>query len=236
MVEPAFVPGERLLFFSSSKENHPVKALRAALRIIGDAKRPYVILNLVYYGLVACGVTYAAFDRSIQQSLLENVDNALTAGPLAAVAEAYRAEQVVLAVGLTVGINLAVGSFASITLPSLIIPFSGLLVAGIRAVTWGLLFSPQSVSELSPGEALTGVLFVVLVILEGQGYILAAMGAYLQGRAFLWPQRAGATGHRQGYWRGLKDAARIYLLVALVLLVAAVYEVWFAVAAAPGLR
>lgn len=213
-----------------------MKPMRAALDTIRDAKRPYVILNLVYYGLVACGMAYTAFDRSIQQSLLEAVGSALTSGPLATVAEAYGTEQVVVAVGLTVGINLAVGSFASITLPSLIIPFSGLLVAGIRAVTWGLLFSPQSVSGVSSGEALTGVLFVVLVILEGQGYILAAMGAYLQGRAFLWPERVRATGHRQGYWRGLKDAARIYLLVALVLLVAAVYEVWFAVAAVPALR
>jgi len=213
-----------------------VKALRAAVHAIKDAKRPYVILNLIYYGLVACGMAYAAFDRSIQQSLLEAVGNALTTGPLATVAEAYGTEQVAVAVGLTVGINLAVGSFASITLPSLIIPFSGLLVAGIRAVTWGLLFSPQTVSGVTSAEAVTGVLFVVLVILEGQGYILAAMGAYLQGRAFLWPQRVGATGHRQGYWRGLQDAARIYLLVALVLLVAAVYEVWFAVAAVPALR
>lgn len=213
-----------------------MKALRTAVQAIRDAKRPYLILNLVYYGLVACGMAYAAFDRSVQQSLMEAVGNALTAGPLATVVEAYSAEQVVLAVGLTVGINLAVGSFVSITLPSLIIPFSGLLVGGIRAVTWGLLFSPQSVSGVSSGEALTGVLFVVLVILEGQGYILAGMGAYLQGHAFLWPQSVGATGHRQGYWRGLKDAARIYILVALVLLVAAVYEVWFVVAAVPALR
>lgn len=213
-----------------------MNALRAAVRTIRDARRPYVIINLVYYGLVACGMAYAAFDRSIQQSLLEAVGGALTEGPLATVVEAYTAQQVLLAVGLTVGINLAVGSFASITLPSLVIPFSGLLVAGIRAVTWGLLFSPQSVAGAGPGDVLTGGLFVLLVILEGQGYVLAAMGAYLQGRAFLWPRRTGATGHRQGYWRGLKDEARLYLLVALVLLVAAVYEVWFAVAAVPALR
>jgi hypothetical protein len=181
-------------------------------------------------------MAYAAFDRSVQQSLLETVGTALTEGPLATVAEAYGTEQVVVAVALTVGINLAGGSFASITLPSLIIPFSGLLVAGIRAVTWGLLFSPQSVSGVTSGEAVIGVLFIGLVILEGQGYILAEMGAYLQGRALLWPQRVGAIGHRQGYWHGLKDEARSYVLVALALLVAAVYEVWFAVAAVPALR
>jgi hypothetical protein len=213
-----------------------MKALRGAVRTIKDARQPYVILNLVYYGLVICGMAYAAFDRSVQEYLMESVGSALTEGPLATVAEAYNTEHVLQAIGLTLGINLAVGSFASITLPSLVIPFSGLLVAGVRAVTWGLLFSPGSVAGIGPGEVVIGALFVVLVILEGQGYILAAMGAYLQGRAFLWPQSAGATGHRQGYWHGLKDEARVYLLVALVLLVAAVYEVWFAVAAVPALR
>jgi hypothetical protein len=213
-----------------------MKTLRGAVRTIKDARRPYVILNLVYYGLVVCGMAYAAFDRSVQEYLMESVGGALTEGPLAAVAEAYNPEHVLRAIGLTVGINLAVGSFASISLPSLVIPFSGLLVAGVRAVIWGLLFSPQNVAGIGPGEVVIGALFVVLVILEGQGYILAGMGAYLQGRAFLWPQSAGAIGHRQGYWHGLKDEARVYLLVALVLLVAAVYEVWIAVAAIPGLR
>lgn len=222
--------------FLVGKEGGGLKALHGAVHAIRDAKRSYVVSNLVHYGLVACGMAYAAFDRSVQQSLLETVGTALTEGPLATVAEAYGTEQVVVAVALTVGINLAGGSFASITLPSLIIPFSGLLVAGIRAVTWGLLFSPQSVSGVTSGEAVIGVLFIGLVILEGQGYILAEMGAYLQGRALLWPQRVGAIGHRQGYWHGLKDEARSYVLVALALLVAAVYEVWFAVAAVPALR
>jgi hypothetical protein len=78
-------------------------------------------------------------------------------------------------------------------------------------------------------------LFIVLLILEGQGYVLATLGGYLQGRAFLWPQSVGATKRGQGYWYGVKEQARIYLLVVVVLLVAAVYEVWFALAAVPAL-
>lgn len=113
-----------------------MKVLHDAVRTIKDARRPYVILNLVYYGLVVCGKAYAAFDRPLQEYLMESVGGALTEGPLAAVAEAYGAQQAVQAIGLTLGINLAVGSFLSITLPSLVIPFSGLLVAGVRAVAW----------------------------------------------------------------------------------------------------
>jgi hypothetical protein len=147
---------------------------------------------------------------------------------------AYTEGQVLTAVALTVGINLLIGSFVTITLPSLIVPFSGLVMGGIRAALWGLLFSPQF-QGAGPGEIVAGLLIAVLILLEGQGYVLALLAAYVQGRAFLWPERVGADGHREGYWFGLKQSARIYLLIALVLLVGAVYEVLFTVVALPRL-
>jgi hypothetical protein len=45
----------------------------------------------------------------------------------------------------------------------------------------------------------------------------------------------GAAGRLEGYWYGEREQARIYLLVALVLIVAAVYEVLLAVVALPAL-
>jgi len=62
------------------------------------------------------------------------------------------------------------------------------------------------------------------VILEGQGYILAILGSYVQGEAFLHPQSVGVVGHRQGYLEGARRTALLYVLVAIVLVVAAVYE------------
>jgi hypothetical protein len=134
-----------------------------------------------------------------------------------------------------VGINLAVASFITITLPSLVIPFSGLLMLVVRALLWGVLFTPQTLSGIGAADLVAGLLIAVLAFLEGQGYVLAALGAYLHGRAFLWPDSLGAESHRAGYWRGLKLQARIYVLVALVLLIAAIYEVAVAVFALPAL-
>jgi hypothetical protein len=62
------------------------------------------------------------------------------------------------------------------------------------------------------------------LILEGQAYILAILASYVQGVAFLRPQSVGVAGHRQGYFEGAKRTARLYVLVAIVLAVAAVYE------------
>ena len=212
-----------------------MKAIRSALSVLGESRRAYVTLNLVYYGLVVCGMVFTAFDRSVQRELLAAVGNALTQGPLAGVASAYTTGQIILAIALTFVINLAVASFVSITLPSLIVPFSGLLVGLVRAVTWGLLFSPPTLA-VGGREAAMGLLIAILLILEGQGYVLAMLAAWVQGQAFLSPQSVGAADRGQGYLVGIKRALRLYLLVALVLAVAAVYEAVVAIVIIPGLR
>lgn len=197
--------------------------LRKAFQTLGENWRAYLALNLGYYGLVVAGMLFAALNREVHQSLLDAISEGLNQGMLAGVLEAYSQGRLLQAIGLTFTVNLFLGSLAEITLPSLVIPFSGMLVGVLRAVLWGLLFSPGA-----PGFSDIGLLpalFVTgLLLLEGQGYVLAMLAAYVQGRAFLFPASVGATGHAQGYWEGVKRAALVYMLVVIVLAVAAVYE------------
>ena len=202
---------------------------------IRKSKRTYVFLNVAYYGLVICGMVATAADPSLNKTLTAAVGESLSEGPLAPVWDAYSSQRVLQAAALTIAVNLVVGSFATITLPSLIVPFSGLLMAVVRALLWGVLFSPRSVTGIGLVEAVAGLSIAVLVFLEGQGYVLAALGAHLHGVAFLFPRSTGADGHLQGYWKGVKTQARIYVLVLLILLIAALYEVVIAVFAIPAL-
>jgi len=197
-----------------------MKAILSALRIIRQFRRAYIVLNLAYYGLVVFGMICVAFNPSLQQLLLDAVGSAFNEGPLSTVAAAYSGGQVLLAIVFTFVVNLTIASFLWITLPSLVIPFSGLLTGACRAVLWGLLFSPSS-----PEMRIVMIPHSLTLILEGQAYILAMLAAYVQGRAFLWPATVDATTHTQGYWAGVKRSVRLYLLVAIVLAVAAVYEV-----------
>ena len=196
-----------------------MKVIQSALEAIKEFRRAYIVLNLVYYGLVVCGMVYVAFNPSLQQSLLELVGSAFTEGPLSAVGSAYSSGQVLQAMVLTFVVNLFLGSIAVITLPSLVIPFSGLLMGAYRAVLWGLLLSPTT-----PELRLVMIPHSLVLILEGQAYILAMLAAYVQGRAFLWPRSVGAATRRQGYGLGVKRSVRIYLPVVLLLAVAAIYE------------
>ncbi len=182
-------------------------------------RRAYITLNIIYYGLVALGMAYVSANPAVQQALVEQVGSAFTEGPLSAVGGAYGGGQILAAMALTFVVNLVLGTVLVIGLPSLIIPFSGILMGVYRAVLWGLMLSPSH-----PGLRLAMIPHSLTLLLEGQAYIVAMLAAYVHGRAFLWPKSAGVEGHGRGYVEGLKRGLRLYLLVTLLLLVAAVYE------------
>jgi hypothetical protein len=194
--------------------------IRSAWQLVKENRRAYIAINAAYYGLVAVFMIYAAFNQSLQRMLLEQVGAGFTSGPLSLVGEAYSNAKVLPAIGLTFVVNLVLGSFAEITIPSLVIPFSGLLMGVVRAILWGLILSPAE-----PSLRMVMIPHSVTLILEGQGYILALLAAWIHGRAFLWPRTAGVEGHIAGYVEGLKRTGRLYVLVVLVLAVAAIYEV-----------
>jgi hypothetical protein len=123
------------------------------------------------------------------------------------------------AILLTFVVNLFLGSLLTITIPSLIVPFSGLLMGVFRAIVWGLLLSPAE-----PKFRGAMIPHSLTLLLEGQGYILAMLAAYVLGRALIWPSSVGVETHAGGYVAGLKQTGSLYVLVTLFLAVAAVYE------------
>ncbi|HUW58857.1 MAG TPA: hypothetical protein VMZ92_19630 [Planctomycetota bacterium] len=91
--------------------------MRGAFTVIGRHRRAYVVLNVVFYGLVVCGMVVAAVNPALQQSLIESVRSSLAKGPLAPLARAYKEGNVLTAMLLTFLVNLAGGAFLSITVP-----------------------------------------------------------------------------------------------------------------------
>jgi hypothetical protein len=197
-----------------------MKLIKSAWEIVKNNRRPYIILNIIYYTLVIVFMAYAAFNPDLQKALMDAAGATFMTGPLSFVGKAYVNAEVLKAILVTLFINLFVGSLGSITLPSLIIPFSGLLVGVYRAAMWGLILSPAS-----PDLRLVMIPHSITLLIEGQAYILTMLAAYIHGRSFLWPRTVGLEGHWKGYVEGMKLSARLYALVILTLVVAAVYEV-----------
>jgi hypothetical protein len=194
--------------------------LKSAWGLVQENQQAYILLNIIYYGLVVIGMIYVAFDQELQKELMNLVGADFMTGPLFFVGQAYVNAQVLTAILATFFVNLFIGSFGTITLPSLVIPFSGFLIGIYRAVLWGILLSPAN-----PDMRLIMIPHSLTLIIEGQAYILALLAVYLQGRAFLLPQSVGLESRVQGYLEGLKRTGKIYLLVVLTLAIAAIYEV-----------
>lgn len=205
-----------------------MKLLSGGFSLVRTHRRAFFVLHLLYVGLVACGMLYAWQQPEVYAELRQGVGEAIK-GPLSPVADAYVGGRLLLAIGLTFLVNLVGGSFVSITLPSLVVPFSGLAVGCLRAFLWGLIFSPGNYNV----NAVMWGLTLLLLFLEGEAYILTMLAACIQGKSFLRPSTAGVTTHWQGYRAGVRQTVAIYPLIVLQLITAAVYEATMAIVLRP---
>lgn len=211
-----------------------MKAYREAFLLIKNNRWTFIGLNIVYFSIVVLGMFLVRSKPDLQKELLALVSQAFGSGPMQYVTGAYTNGQIINAIAFTFIINVFLGSFIAINLPSMIIPFSGFLMGGLRAMVWGFLFSPD-LSDLTPLKILAGMGIALLILFEGEGYVLALFAAYLHGRAWLIPASVEAHTMRDGYMIGLQRTIRTYLLVISMLLIAAIYEVILAILILPAL-
>ncbi len=190
-----------------------------AIAVVKQYWKTYVVVNVLYYGLTLACMIYVSTNPAVQQALMASAQAGFTSGPLAFVGEAYSGGQVIWTSFVTFLVNLILGTAIEITLPSLIIPFIGLLMGVLRAILWGLMLAPTT-----PEMAKMMIPHSLTLILEGQAYILALLAVFVQGKAFLFPKSEGTPSHIEGYKIGLVKTAKLYVLVIAFLLVAAIYE------------
>jgi len=188
---------------------------RSALQVVRENLVPYLVLNIVFFAVYSAGVVAAAYYPEIHSGLVMRVQRGLLTGSFSEVATLYAQHDVAPAIGATFAVNFFFGSILMITLPSALVPFGGFVVPAIRFFIWGFLFGP---------ERAYSVPILILTTLEGQGYVLAAFASYVFAMRWLLPARYGLISRKAGYTLGLRLTGRIYALVALVLLVAAIYE------------
>ena len=221
--------------FDSSVLGPPLRELATRPRLLWG-------VHLAYFGLYVVGALVIYQLPILQTVMMAAVGQAIGGGkgPLAVAGAAYGSGNMLYAAVVTFLINFPLGSFAMISLPSMIVPGCGSLLAAFRATLWGLLLGPSDAALVWGMLAHTGTL-----LLEGGGYILATFFALLVPVYLLRPgqgvekrveadfgeldegepssPRARDTMVRR-LGRALGLNLRAQLLVALVLALAACYE------------
>jgi hypothetical protein len=184
-------------------------------------KRPRLVwgVHLAYFGLVILGAILIHEFPDVQAFFLSIVGKALSdsKGPLGAAGHAYASGNIPYAALVTFGVNFFLGSLACITIPSILVPGSGTLLAVVRSLLWGVILAPTFV--LLAGSMLPHSL---TMLLEGEGYILATIFGLLIPIHIVQSSLGGNPLTRFG--RVLLLNLQALVLVALVLGVAACYE------------
>lgn len=196
-----------------------MRLILPALNIVRQNRKMYTLLNVEFYGIILLSMLYVISHPYLQENMLVSVRQTFTQGSIAVVTDAYLSANIISAALLTFVVNLLGGSFTSITLPSMLVPFSGMIVGLHRAVQWGTLYAPTDPS-------LVGSLLphCVNILIEGQAYVLAMLASAIHATAFLSPDTVGEKSRLRGYVVGLKQTAQLYVLVILILAIAAIYE------------
>jgi hypothetical protein len=184
-------------------------------------RRPGLLwsVHLAYFGLVVLAGLLIYQAPEVQTVLLSAVGSEFqsSGSPLAVAGKAYASGSIPRAAAATFLINFLIGSLAMISLPSAVVPGAGILLAGLRAALWGLLLAPVSVLMAAVMLPHSWTL-----LLEGEGYVLAAFFALLIPIHVCQPRLGGGAWSRFG--RVLLLNLKANVLVALVLALAAVYE------------
>ncbi len=232
-----------------------IPILAAPLREIVGRPGLYWTLHVGYFGLYLAAALVGHAVPEVNDLLATSLGAELGdsgGGPLAVAARAYRTGSIPFAALVTFLVNYPLGTLAVITAPSLIIPGSGLLTAMLRASLWGLLLGPTEsimAARLIPHSGtllleghgyILAAFFGVLVpiYLFGKGPLSPPKPEPLD-EFQVWssrepeppaPDEPPPPPPRPSFWGRFGQALAINLqgsvLVAIVLIVAALYEAY----------
>ncbi len=150
----------------------------------------------------------------IREEQLKEIQNLAYLKPLTGVL----ADSLVLKILYTFFFNLIFGAFLSTTITGVAF-FLPYMIAVWRSFIVGVLFYGQTIS---PGAT---AVFYGTFILEFGGYCLSSAVGTDIGLSILWPSRKGTKSRKVALLEAIKNGARLYVLVILILVVAAIWEI-----------
>jgi hypothetical protein len=115
--------------------------------------------------------------------------------------------------------NLGLSAFVFVTLPGLVFFPLSAAALGFRAFLWGLLVYASS---------LVGLVWALpTLVLEGEAYVFAGVVGTVWGVSWFkpsWLNGEENVSRSESLWRTLRTGLRVYVLIALLLFVAALIE------------
>jgi len=195
----------------------------STMRIYRNLITFLLITNVVFFlfgqWMIAKGMPGVVEFRT---EVMKNIPDLLYLKPLSGAL----APSLILKIIYTFIFNLLVGAFLTTTLPGVVF-FLPYVISVMRAWSIGVIFYGLT------SHPLLEIAFYGTFILEFGAYVLSAAAGIDIGLALLNPARKGVESRREAFRISTRSAYSLYLLVATLLLVGAVWEMgWLHLASA----
>lgn len=167
------------------------------------------------------GVISAALDPGYQKMVVQWYRSQFAGGswPLGVAGQAYASGNILLAIIVTFLINFVQGTVIMLSLLSVIPVGAAFIVNALRGQILGLALAP---TDLFFGQSLS--LHLPTILIELQGYLLAAFVSVLLPLSLLYPRNFGCEKRFDAFKKFALWQFRMLPLIAVILLVAAIYE------------
>ncbi len=184
-------------------------------QLIQQNRKAYIWLNVLYFGLTIISMVLISSRPDLESSFRNWVKSNFNPELMSAVAQGLVMKSMIL---IFIN-NFLYSTIFAMSLPSLIIPFWGLLIGIFRSLLWGFALSPSD-----PTFRLRLFAQIPTWLLEGEAYVLAMFAVFILWRNFFLPRSAGVNSRTQGYILGLRQTLPLYTSIFFLLVLGAIYE------------
>jgi hypothetical protein len=191
-----------------------MRILRQPFHIIRANFRAYLVLNALMYGLFLIGMGAALLFPELNAAQIAGQDeNGTTDLVVSLLSDVWLFSLTILLV------NVVTVAVLTILLPSMVVPFLGIVAFMYRAFNFGVMLAPvdETTAKILIPHSLT-------ILIEFQAYVLVMLAAYVLGKAWLRPGTVGARNRRQGYVLGLRQIGWLSLPAMVLFVIGALYE------------
>jgi uncharacterized membrane protein SpoIIM required for sporulation len=200
-----------------------LRVLSEAVQASRRMKTLLVLVASLYVGSYLAGWYLISVKSPIavemNQALKELV---LAQQPFTSIIQSLHGGELVKAILLTLVVNLTMGAFLTTTLPG-VAPLVGALgtvaITLLRGLVIGVTY-PEVLSSSVVGFALG----LGTMILELGAYVFSGAAGINIALAPIFPKRYGVQSRGEAFKMAWKDAAKVYLIVVILLLLGAVWE------------
>ena len=193
---------------------------------IQAAKRMKVFLVLVallYVGSYAAGWYLISAESVIalqtNEALMEAV---LTEQPFTSIFESLRGGDLLVAILMTFTVNLTTGAFLTTTLPG-VVPVVGILGIVVVTLLRGFVIGVTYPAVLAAGPVPFAI-GIGTMILELGAYVFSGAAGINIALAPVLPSRHGVQSRWLAFKMAWKDAARVFVIVVILLVLGAIWE------------